>query len=490
LISLYLQPDKTQIVKARFKKDHTLYVTHATEIQPYYNDLNSKISKSINSGEDLFQDESDGMAPLFQELKRIVPTQYEEVYIVLPDTLFRSINCGDFLSEEEYMKFVQSKTGKKDDEVYYSFPIISSPGGQKKKTFYAINREIVNALTDAAQMENISLTSIEPASMAYLRSAGKWEKEYNLLQIFDDDASIVSYSPIAGIFSFNVPDLAKKNLEKIEDVNQVFKATFSLNDFTAEQIFTSINTNVPFTVLVDEPDSLLSLEVFQDRLAEPERLPACVDIDLAENHQQEWFIPVGTLLQNIEIENEFMPSYLNIYAANVLPEQTQLNAKFRQWKHMTKKYSRLLIVLLAIVAVVETAGIIYFSTIAISPQLQSDYDAAQKNTKDVDEEIKLLAAAKKEHEYPVEAFKELLSNRPDACGFSSISVGNNGTSTQDSAEKWVHLTAVASDPLVLQNFASTLSADEMFSHVTMNKMDTDPSGFKIADLTLGKGKIK
>lgn len=489
MISLYLRPDKTQILKGRLKKDQTLSITHATEIQSYYSLLTNKSTNEIVENNLIYDAPLEDLTSLFQELKKVVPTSYEEVYIILPDMLFTSINCGDVLSEDEYMEFVRGQTGKEDESVYYSFPIISSPGGMVKKTFFAIDRTIIDALAEAAHMENISLTSIEPASIAFFRSCDKWQEERFLLEMFEEEATIVAYSPVAGMFSLNTPSLRKKNLEDLNKANDEFEKIFAIQDFTAGKIFPSINVNIPFTVLVEKSDPLLHLNAFSERLAEQEILPDYVDADISQEYQQEWLIPIGALLQNKEFQNEYMPTFLKIKSANVLPEQIKMNAKFRQWKHLAKKYSRILIVFLAAMAFFETGGILYFSSISINPKLQADYDTAQKNIKDVDAEIKLLAAAKKEHEYPVEAFHQLLSDRPDACGFSSISIGNNGTNAQDSNEKWIHVTAVSSDPLVLQSFASTLSTDEMFTHVALNKMDTDSSGIKIADLTIGKGKI-
>lgn len=496
MISLYLRPDKTQLVRGRLKKDQTVSILHATEIQSYWPAL-SREDRVTDPDNDLFEQENSfneqyDLSALFREIKTLVPTLYEEFYVVLPDALFCSINCGDFLSEDDYMAFVREKTGKSDEEVYYSFPIISSPGGQPKKTFFAIDRRIIDRLVAAAHQENISLTSIEPASVSFLRSCERWQEEHFLIEIFDHNATLISYSPVAGMFSLNAPSLARSQLIDKETANQEFQSMFALHDYTAEKIFSSMNVNVPFTVLVDDKETILSLDVFKDRLAKIEVLPDCVDADIPQEYQQDWLIPIGTLLQSCSMgmESEYLPSFLQLFSANILPEKIQMSAKFRQWKQLVKKYSRILIFVLATITFAETVGILYFSNITIGQKLQADYDAAQKNIKDVDAEIKLLAAAKKEHEYPMEAFHQLMTDRPEACGFSSVSVGNSGGSGQNTAEKWIHLTAVSADPLILQSFATALSEDEMFSHVALNKMDTDSSGMKMAEFTIGKGKIK
>lgn len=486
MIALYLRPDKTQLVKARLKKDQTLSVSCATEIQSYW----AALTDEQNSSEENSFVEYPELADLFKEIKTVVPTLYEEVHVVLPDTLFCSINCGEGLTDEDYMEFVREKTEKPDEEVYYSFPITTAPGGQSKKTFFAIDRTIINRLIVAAQKENISLISVEPASYSFIRCCNRWKEEHFLIEIFEKQAMMVSYSPVSGMFGMSTPSLAGELLATdLSRANQEFKSNIALHDFTAAQFFSSMNVNVPFKVLTDQKD-LLSLEAFNNRLAEPERLPECVDVDIPAEYQQDWLIPIGTLLQSMDKDLDDLPAFLQLSSANILPSQIQMTAKFNQWKNLVKKYSRIMIICFIAITCIESMGILYYNSITIDPKLQADFDAAQKNIKDIDAEIKVLAAAKKEHEYPMEAFSQIMKDRPDNCGFSSVSIGVNGNSAQNANEKWVHLNVVSSDPLVLQNFASTLSEDEMFTHVALNKMDTDASGFKMADLTLGKGKVQ
>ncbi|MGL5258200.1 MAG: hypothetical protein ACRC76_14325, partial [Proteocatella sp.] len=340
MISLYLRPDKTQIVKGRLKKDKTLSVSCAMEIQSYW----AALTDAQNFSEEDFFDQSNDLGDLFKEIKTILPTLYEEVYVVLPDTLFCSINCGEGLTEDEYMEFVRKTTGKPDENVYYSFPVTTAPGGESKKTFYAIDRTIVNRLIAAAQKENISLTSIEPASYSFIRCCNRWKEEHFLIEIFEKQAIMVSYSPVSGIFSFSTPSLASEQLMvDLKLANQEIESTISLYDFAAEKVFSSMNVDVPFKVLTEKKD-ILSLDVFKNRLADPERMPENVDIDIPLEYQQDWLIPVGTLLQSTDKELDDLPAFLHISSANILPAQIQMTAKFNQWKHLVKKYSRIMII--------------------------------------------------------------------------------------------------------------------------------------------------
>lgn len=486
MIGLYLRPDKTQLVKGKLKKDKTLSISVATETQPYWDALTDQ------SGE-FKEDEILDLSNLFREINTMVSTSYEEFHIVLPDSLFYMIDSAEFLTDEDFMYSVREKTGKEDEEVYYSFPITTAPGGQQKRTFFAIDRDVVNRLIEAAQKENITLASIEPASIAFLRSCTRWQEEHFLIEIFNEQATMVSYSPAGGIFSLNAPNLGVNQLRRdTETANQEIRSMFAIHDYTAEKVFSSMNVNVPFTILTEDR-TILELDAFKERPSAAEFLPTFVAADIDPEYQQEWMIPTGTLLQNQEIEDELyttLPPFMQIASANVLPEKIQMGAKFKQWKQLAKKYSRILILFLAVLSFFEVAGILYFSSITISKQLQTDYDSAQKDIQDIDAEIKILAAAKKEHEYPMEAFTKLMDNRPNNCGFSSVSIGNNGQ-VKSNDEKWIRLMAVSTDPIVFQSYAATLSNDEMFTNVNLNKIDTDSSsGFKTAEITIGKGKVQ
>lgn len=480
MISLYLRPDKTQVVKGKIKKDKTISISDATEIQSYWTAL---------TAQSICEENLHDLSNLFHEIKSIISTSYEEFYIVLPDSLFYMVKCAEFMTNEDFMHSVRKETNKKDEEVYYSFPITTSPGSQPKRTFFAIEREIINRLLMAAKEENITLSSIEPASMSFIRCCASWPEEHFIIELFGDQATMVSYSPVGGMFSLKAP-ISKDNSET---ANQDINSMLALHDYTAEKVFSSMNVNIPFTIFSEDKDkNILELEAFKGRSAVAKELPSFVEANIAPEYHQEWMIPIGTLLQNYEPEDELyatLPSFLQITTANILPKEIQMGAKFQQWKQLAKRYSRIAIFFLAVITFAEAAGTFYFDSICISPQLQADYDSAQKDSKDIDAEIKLLATAKKDHEYPMEAFKALMDNRPNNCGFSSVSIGSNGQ-TKNADEKWIRLTAVSTDPIVFQSYAAALTNDEMFKNANISKMDTDSSGFKTAELILGKGKVQ
>lgn len=470
MISIYIRPDKTQIVKAKIKKDKTLNVIFATEIESYWK---------------LLQDHDKNLSALFKNLKTITSTAYEEIYIVLPDMLF-FIDCYDYVTEEDLKRSIKYKIPKDIDSLYMATAISCNPGTAHKKTICAIDKGYIDDLIIAAAMEKITLTSIEPASIGFFRSQASWHLEHFILEIFEDSATLVSFSPIAGAFKLDEPQLSEKKLlsSDIEQVNQNIEEAFVQHDFTAHNTFSAMNINLPFNIITSKSE-ILQNDLIKKRLADKATLPYFVVTDISPENQQNFMSVIGTLMQNYESTNEIftdIPPYLTINSANMLPEQIRLNAKFKRIKHMIKKVSRMLIISLLAITFAETSAIIYYNSIKIPPDLQIDYDKAQKDIKDINAEIKIINEAKKEDESPMKGFTALTETRPNNCGFASVSIGQAGKDTN-----WVKLTAAAPDAMIFQDYISQLSSNSIFDNVTISKITTDVSGLKIADIEAGKG---
>lgn len=476
MISLYLKPNCTQVVKAKLKKDRTLSIMTATEMNPYLNSL-----KDGNISE------------MFAELKSIVNISYEEIYIVLPDFLF-TIDCYEYTSEDELTNLVNDNLSY-PDQMYQTYAVDCNPGTSHKKTLFAIDKKYIDKLIEAAAQENITLTSVEPASIAFFRSQASWKMEHFLVEIFQDKAMMVSFSPVAGIFKLDMPGLATDNLFKDAiDADKIMQSAFAQHDFTAEKTFKSMNTDVPFVFLVEsKKDEILNLDSVKKRLAPIAKFPDFIKSDISIEYQQNFMCTVGTFLQIYEradtIYND-LPSYLNIGSANLLPKEVRLSARFKQIKHRIKSVSRYCAIFLCAIMFAEISGIIYYSNIEIPQQLQANYDQAKKDIKDIDSEIKIITTAKKNDEHPMEAFNTVLKDRPNNCGFITLAVGNTSTNSKSDEKNWLKLTAVAQDPMIFQGYITSLSSESIFNNVSISKIDTDSSGLKVADFTIGKGQFK
>lgn len=500
MISLYLRPDKTQLVKAGLKKDRSLYVSVATELQPYLG-LLIKDSNIVNHENFLEENEQDEapmgayLGDMFREAKAVTSFSGEEIYLVLPDSLFCLIDCiKNADSEEEVLQLIASRTGKSKEDIFYTIPVLSRPQTDLYKTVYAIERKFVQYLVDAAAEENIRLTSIEPASISFLRTAGEFKEAKFLLETFEEQAKIVSYSPVAGVFDLDVSDLSNQRLQMLteDEICQQVKTSLIQHYSVADGTFPSLamSEDIRFIALT-ENKQLLNCEELKPRLAATLNFPEFIISDIALEYQQDWMVVLGTLLQEFTEKDllfENKPAFqFSFQSANVLPKEIQTNARFWRWKQKVKKISRFFIVGAVAAIAVEIAGIAYFSTIMIPPKLQADFDAAKIDMNDIDNEIKIINLAKTEHEYPVEAFSELVAKKPNNCGFSKISFGQKNGAKDD--KTWINFTAVSTDPLVFQDYTATLSTSEMFSGVNISQIATDPSGFKTATVVVRKGKV-
>jgi hypothetical protein len=470
LLSVYLTRERTQLLRGKSKKNKSLTITSATELNF---GLNSDFA-------DVFEQVADKASA------------YEDVYIVLPDTEFDLIDCISVaVSTDEINAAIEEKTGLSCDNLYIVQPVEATPGELRKKTVYAIKKSLIDELTAAAEAAGIIIVSIEPASIAFLRSLQSWNKESILLEMFKKEAAIVSYSPIGGIFKMSMESLSENSLlnlhEKSEDE---IAASIAQYDFTAQQTFEFINEDVPFNVLT-ENKQVLEIKPLKKRLAKRARFPAFIKSDIPSESQCDWLIAAGALIEKNSIQSEFyatLPASVNLSSANLLPDEQQREAKLRSWKQSAERMCKILILVMSLISIIEIMGIWVYGGAEIPPVLQKDYDAAYADEKKINAEIAAIKKAKQEHVYPMEAFKGLVKNRPDGCHFGALEVGSKNGRSDDI---WIKLTAEAKEALVLQDYIAALRNDMMFSNVNITKINGDTgSGYKTAEITVGKGVMR
>lgn len=506
MISLYIRPDKTQVVKAELKKDRRLYVSDASEFASYWEALTGEDMSLFNTTSDLLPDagkESFGasLSDMFAEVRDIVPCAGQDFYIVLPDELFQFIDCLE-VPRENIASAISERLQKDESEFYYSVPVINNVSNQEPaKSVYVIDRTYVQALIDAAAEEGIRLSSIEPASISFLRAnqymdeneqEGLGNEEF-LLEIFANSAKFISYSPAKGIFALQAEGLSENELRANtpEDNRRIIDRQFTYNDFTAQESFISLNDGVPYIVLTETPNIKMQ---FAQRAASQKHFPPCIDARIAPEYQQEWMCVIGTLMQDYTLEDvlyDGMPDYVEFLSANVLPETFQINAKFWRWKQKVKKICRGVIVTSVAVGVLEAGLSLYFNSTEVPQSLQADYAKAEGDMDAINNEVSIINTATKEHEFPVEAFAELLRNKPNNCGFAKVNFGSkNSGGGSDADKKWIEFTAVSTDPLVFQDYTAALSDDSMFNGVSITQITNEQaSSIKTATFVARKGKI-
>lgn len=432
---------------------------------------------------------------LFTEVSQLTKIRNEEIYIVLPDFLFDVIDCVPDHGEKDIEKIVSQRisdlTNKGIEQFYYSVPIKSKPADEQFITIYAIDRRIIQRIIDAAAEENITLTSVEPASVSFLRCQANFTEETFILESFKNHAVMLSFSILGGVFGIDIPDLAENRLfyEPHEDAESDLLSAIVQQDMLADNLFPSLNFNIPYTVLSENRKRYKDFAPMAERLAEDIHFPSFVEANGIS--ELEWMPVIGTMMQKYkEIDEIYFdkPSYLVFGSANVLPKQIQTTAKLQQVKQSFKNVCRGLLATGTILLAAEVFGILYFGSAEIPNGLQADYKDAKSRIDTINTEIKVIKEASEVDANPVEGFTAMQNFRPENLFYTKMTIGDRQKGAQNKKKPWITTEMVAPDPLLFQEFISSLSDADIFNSVSLTQINSNTmSGFKTATVVLKKG---
>lgn len=491
MIAIYFRPDKTQVVQASIRKDLRLQVEG-------YDERPEALSYLLEEG----AGEEARFQSFLAELKQDVDLASDDVFIVLPDYIFSYVDSVEYINDTNLAALIEEATGESVDNLYISRPIGTGSPAPERESVYAIRKKYVDRLVDASMKERIALTSVEPASLAFYRIYGVWDREMPLVEIFPQHASIVTYSPVGGVFLTDAPMLAEKNLlANPEKMSSTVTTTYAASDFAAGQMFLNLNTDMPYIVMTDKKDILDNPSV---RYRFPQEAPAfpafVISPNIEKNQQAGWMIALGTLLQGYEDLPESMqddsplyqskPSFVTVRSGNLLPELARQATRNRQMKRVVQRGCKMLSGIFATCIVAELAGILYFGSFTLDPALQKDYNKAQADLAEIGTEAELISTAKEEDQKPFQAFHAITNARPDGCGFSEISIGNDAPSKDrkdEQSQKYVSLTAIAGNELIFQTFRENLARESLFQNLNISSISADNTGFRKASMTIGRG---
>lgn len=494
MLSIYLRPDCTQAAMAHLRRDRILEVTDARELESYF---------------DAFTDSEAGydshMVPelsrMFQDMKdnfRSIRT--EEVYLVLPDFLFSVIDIFDYVSDENLRTLVEEElSGESLDNFYYTIPITVRLAVQKK-TVYAIRKSYIDAIIEAAKEEHIAIASVEPASLSFFRAYGDWPLDHPLVEIFEDNATITTYSPAGGIFRTEANTLRWGNLlTHIKQANGFVAAAYAANDLSASKSFPSMRTDAPYIILTGNP-KVFGIDNIKARLPgpndRPNVFPEFVQTSfLAPTEEGQWMPVIGTMLQCYDafegVQNpvyDMKPRFIDLQSGNLLPDAVRMASKNQQWKTVAVKTCRTLSIGLVILMAAETAAALYFSMAEPDPVLSKDYQSVQEQKAGVEKEIRVIREAKGEDKNVLGGFEAVIRSRPDGVGFTDLSVGSDDPNAKDADNRFVKLTAVSTDTMKFQSFRDALAEEPALSSPSISNISGDASGLQRADFVTGRGK--
>lgn len=514
MLSLYLRPDRTQIMQAQWTKDKGIRIdeTHT---------MDECLSYVIEPGQ-IYENK---LQDFFKELKRETRISSEEVNIVLPDYIFSFIDSVENTDQVKVKAIVSERTGENPDALYIAAPMKQEPPSKDMQSVYAIKKEYIDRLVNVSMRERITLIAIEPASIAFFRSIGfaGWRREIPFVEMFPNAATIVTYSPAGGIFRQEAPMLAEKNLSK-EGVNasNIVHQAFSANDYTVTQLFASFNTDMSYYTITHNKN-LRNVPAIKMRLPEePMEFPDYTSGKLPQKEEQHlWLCCFGGLLNAMDevytdsYENPVYKgkvSFIHLQSANLLPDTAKSAIQKRQWKQTIQRICRFLSAAMIILMLVEGAAIIFFSSHELKPELERDYKKAKQDISAIQSELDVIKIAEREEQRPVEAFAQLNSCLPVDCGITDISIGNGNvksnqgnnsnkknndgkkdtkkaeSATQDDKSEYITMQAIAKDELLLQNFNANLSNNETFANPFISNISAASNGMKIAKFTIGRGE--
>lgn len=414
----------------------------------------------------------------------------EDVYIILPDNVFANIDIFEWESDDDMSKRISAVSNKNLNDLYYSCPIICSPKGQQRKTTACIiEKYIVDNICTAARNAKIRLVSVEPASIAFLRTKENFHSESIILEIFEKSAAIIAYSGIAGAFKMNKPDL-RLEAYRYQDPSDLDEAVYfeaiNTDQIAAEMYDGIFNINVPYYIISSKK---IKLDSMSGRLFKQKDWPGCVSSAPATEQVAPWLPLLGTVLTNLPDEQVFkkIPSYMSFESANVLPAEAIKSAKALQLKDKAVSMIKTAMAFMFLLLVAENAAAFYFSSLTIPQQLQEDYDAAYSSSGDISSEIDLIKTAHNEDTEAIAGFSELVNTKPQDLGFISVEFSSSQSASQGG---WLTVSAASADPLKFQDYLAGLSMNQAFSKPTITRMSSESSGMKIAEITARKGDLK
>lgn len=487
MISLYLLPDRTRLVKAESTSDGRLKIVAIDELSSYWAPLVSKSSVDLATG---MSDAALALSKMFREAEKAVRISGEDFFIVLPDSLFTFVDCvREPQVEDGIESYVSAMVEQPADSLAIAVPFRTRPGAELYQTIFALSKELIQYIVDAAGEEGITLSSIEPASLAFLRASGAYDREFFFLEAFQDSAAIVAYSPVGGMFRMDVPLLAEDRLRDMPEISGDVdvREVFAEIDMTADRSFPSANDDVNMVIIAGQRRHFAKFKTMEARLTDLTFAEEILSEAPAFESPQDWMAAVGTLLQEVSEESPLYikkPTYLSVGAGNLLPKGMQTNAKLFRITQKVKKMSRAALFVGMVLLIALLLPAFYFLSIEIPSALQARYDETQKALPIMEAELAVIGRSTQEHCYPLAGFHSLLVSRPDTLRFSNVKIGE----AVGQKDVWMEADLVSQDPLTFQDYvAAAMSMDKAFKSAAIIKIGTDPSGFKTATIRLRKG---
>ena len=409
-----------------------------------------------------------------------------DIYFILPDDKF-NVDYFYYPTNSEKQKDIDKflQTNNIDtNKYYYSLPFNLKSTTFSWKTVYSIEKTYIDSLLQASKNVNLLIKSIEPLSFCAIRYKNTFQQETYIFEIYKYSASIVMYSPLAGLFKMNLSKEYTIDNLKTKNSSMMLSDALLQANAVAKNKFKAITGNADIHILSTKENISKLTFASTDENARIYKMRPNSNLIVKKYNQIEidtYYIGIGSLLQELEPPRL---KYIKINSANILPEIVKESTKLIELEQNIKKTSKIALFIFTFIIGIQAAYLYYLNTIAIPDKLQLDFDYANKQIITLKKEDSIIQSVKKQTEPIQPILSEILISKPDnnTLGFTKLSINN---SQNDKNNDWIKIDLVATEPMKIQEFSSNLNSDR-FKNIMLTKIDNTVDGINSAEISILK----
>ena len=409
-----------------------------------------------------------------------------DIYFILPDDKF-NVDYFYYPTNSEKQKDIDKflQTNNIDtNKYYYSLPFNLKSTTFSWKTVYSIEKTYIDFLLQASKNVNLLIKSIEPLSFCAIRYKNTFQQETYIFEIYKYSASIVMYSPLAGLFKMNLSKEYTIDNLKTKNSSMMLSDALLQANAVAKNKFKAITGNADIHILSTKENISKLTFASTDENARIYKMRPNSNLIVKKYNQIEidtYYIGIGSLLQELEPPRL---KYIKINSANILPEIVKESTKLIELEQNIKKTSKIALFIFTFIIGIQAAYLYYLNTIAIPDKLQLDFDYANKQIITLKKEDSIIQSVKKQTEPIQPILSEILISKPDnnTLGFTKLSINNR---QNDKNNDWIKIDLVATEPMKIQEFSSNLNSDR-FKNIMLTKIDNTVENINSAEISIIK----
>lgn len=409
-----------------------------------------------------------------------------DIYFILPDDKF-NVDYFYYPTNSEKQKDIDKflQTNNIDtNKYYYSLPFNLKSTTFSWKTVYSIEKTYIDSLLQASKNVNLLIKSIEPLSFCAIRYKNTFQQETYIFEIYKYSASIVMYSPLAGLFKMNLSKEYTIDNLKTKNSSMMLSDALLQANAVAKNKVKAITGNADIHILSTKENISKLTFASTDENARIYKMRPNSNLIVKKYNQIEidtYYIGIGSLLQELEPPRL---KYIKINSANILPEIVKESTKLIELEQNIKKTSKIALFIFTFIIGIQAAYLYYLNTIAIPDKLQLDFDYANKQIITLKKEDSIIQSVKKQTEPIQPILSEILISKPDnnTLGFTKLSINN---SQNDKNNDWIKIDLVATEPMKIQEFSSNLNSDR-FKNIMLTKIDNTVENINSAEISITK----